>query len=181
MIKEQFLRLEHTSPKVSAAFQVFLGSLLMAILAQISIPLQPIPMSLQTLGVFMLPVFLGKKRAAYSLLLYLGEATLGLPVLASLKMNPFWIMGPTAGYLLGFPVAAYVIGFLLEKDQNRSWLFTAVSLFVGQVTIYTFGVTFLSFMIGFEKAFFVGVLPFIPVNFYKLGIALLGTKFCDHK
>ena len=178
MIKQQLLLLENTRPKVYTALQIFLGSLFMAILAQITIPLQPVPMSLQTLGVFLLPMMLEKKYAAYSLLLYLGEATLGLPVLASLKINPFWIVGPTAGYLLSFPVAAYAIGFLLEKGQNNSWIWTAFSLFIGQVIIWSFGVAFLSYMIGLENAFFFGLLPFIPVSFYKLGLALASSHFC---
>jgi len=178
MIKQQLLHLENTKPKVYTALQVLLGSLFMAILAQITIPLKPVPMSLQTLGVFLLPMFLGKKQAAYALILYLAEATVGLPVLSSMKVNPFWIVGPTAGYLISFPVAAYAIGFLLEKDQNQSFIWTAFSLLMGQVIIYTFGVTLLSFMIGWENAIFLGFVPFIPVGLYKVGLALASSRFC---
>jgi len=178
MIKEQLLYLENTYPKVHIACQVLLGSFFMAVLAQITIPLKPVPVSLQTLGVFLLSMVMDKKLAAYSLFLYLGEATIGLPVLSSLKCNPLWMIGPTAGYLLSFPVAAYVIGYLLEKDPSKSLLWTALSLVVGQMIIYTSGVIFLSFMIGSEKAFFVGLLPFIPVGFYKIGLALASSRIC---
>lgn len=172
MIKEQYLQFEAAYPKAATALQVLLGSFLMAVLAQITVPLKPVPMSLQTLGVFLLPMLQNKKTAAYSLVLYLAEATMGLPVLSSMKVNPLWIAGPTAGYLLSFPVAAYIIGSLLENAPKRSLLWSTVALLAGQAVIYSFGLTVLSFFIGWKQAVLAGLLPFVPVNFYKLAVAL---------
>jgi len=176
MIKEQILQLENSRPKVYAALQVFMGSLFIATLAQVAIPLNPIPMSLQTLGVFLLPLFLEKRRAATALLLYLIEASLGLPVLAGMKANPFWLFGPTAGYLISFPAAAYSIGWLLERKRGPAFLWTGFSLLAGQAMIYGSGVSCLALMVGWKAAFLSGCLPFIFVDAYKIGLALVLLK-----
>ncbi len=177
MMKSTFIQLDSAYPRISHLAQVFLGSVFMALLAQLAIPLKPIPMSMQTLGVFLLPLCLGKNRAALALMLYLAEATLGLPVLAGYKMNPFWLMGPTAGYLISFPIAAYVVGLIVEKAPSASVFWMALAILAGQVVIYTFGLSFLACAIGFHQAIAVGLVPFIPVNFYKLGIALATSRF----
>jgi len=176
MLKEQLLHFDRTYPQVSCATQALLGSVLMGILAQITIPMQPVPMSLQTLGVFLLPFMMNKRAAVYSMILYLFEATLGLPILSSMKVNPFWIVGPTAGYLLSFPVAAFVIGWLLERKSSQTLLWSALSLVIGQAVIYASGVAVLALYIGLENAFFAGFLPFLPIGIYKVGLALAASK-----
>ena len=102
--------------------QVVLGSFFMAFLSQLTVPLNPIPMTLQTLAVFLLAMGMGGKKAALSILLYLGEASMGLPVLAGWKSNPLWFFNPSAGYLVGFPFAAFVVGFLLEFRAQATWI-----------------------------------------------------------
>ena len=153
------------------AAQVFLGSLFFAACAQISIPLQPVPLSLQTLAVFLLAIMQGGKKASLSVLLYLVECSMGLPFLAGGAINPLWILGTNAGYLLAFPVAAYVVGKLVEMKENPSALWVMISIFCGQLIIYSLGVAFLSRFIGLKMSFYLGVLPFLPLAGLKLIVA----------
>lgn len=90
--------------------QVLFGSLFLAAMAQVSIPLYPVPMTLQTFGIFLLAIGQGKKKALYSTLLYVGFVSLGLPFLANGVSNSLWYFFPCVGYIAGFPIAAYVIG-----------------------------------------------------------------------
>ena len=147
---------------------VLLGSIFLTACSQISIPLHPVPMTLQTFGVFVLAMGQGGRLAALSVALYLVEATLGLPVLAGGYADPLWMIGPRAGYLIGFPIAAYVIGELCERDSRGSVLWTGFTIFCGQMIIYTLGVSWLSGFVGLKTAFALGVVPFIPTAFLKI-------------
>lgn len=152
-------------------FQVVLGSLFLTLCAKATIPIQPVPMTLQTLGVFLLAIFMGGKKASLATLFYLVQATLGAPVLAE-GVNPLWIVGPNAGYLLAFPCAAYVIGMLIKKKGTSSaWLI--FSILSGQLVIYFFGALFLSRFVGFKMSMALGVFPFLPLAGLKLFIAAL--------
>ena len=149
--------------------KVVLGSFFLALCAKVTIPSQLVPMTLQTLGVFLLAIMLGGRHACLAGMLYLFQATVGLPVIAS-GANPFWMFGPTAGYLMAMPLAAYLIGTMVEKSRNSS-LWMIFSIFCGQLLIYTLGALFLSCLIGFKMALMVGVFPFIPVAALKLLMA----------
>lgn len=112
------------APEKNIAGQVALvvaGSLLVALLAQVSIPLPftPVPVTGQTLGVLLVGGALGSRLGAASLALYLGEGAIGLPVFAGgVGGLP---VGPTGGYLVGFVLMAYVVGYLAERGWDRSW------------------------------------------------------------
>jgi biotin transport system substrate-specific component len=149
--------------------QVVLGSFFLALCAKVTIPMQPVPLSLQTLGVFILAMMIGGRKAGLAGLLYLAQATVGLPVLAA-GANPLWMFGPTAGYLVAFPIAAYVIGTLVEKKSDSS-LWVMFSIFCGQLIIYILGALFLSRLIGMKMAVSLGVLPFLPLAGFKLILA----------
>ncbi|MBX2976747.1 MAG: biotin transporter BioY [Ignavibacteriaceae bacterium] len=96
-------------------------AVLTAIAAQISVPVKPVPFTLQTVAVVLAGAFLGAKKGFQSQLLYLGLGIIGLPVFA-LAAEPTIgfarLIGPTGGYLLAFPLAAYVVGLLVEKYKN---------------------------------------------------------------
>jgi biotin transport system substrate-specific component len=131
------------------------GSLFLALLSQVSIPLPgtPVPLTLQTLGVFLLGGFLGGRIAIVSILLYLLEGALGLPVFAGWKINPLWILSPNAGFLLSFIPAVMLIGKLGKG---------VLSLSLAQAVISIIGMLWLSFYVGsLKSAFFLGVLPFL--------------------
>ena len=155
--------------RAKAAFQVLLGSLFLVACTQIIIPLYPVPITMQTLGIFLLAIMQGGKKASYSTLLYLVFACLRLPVLAGGTL--FWWMIPTAGYLVAFPIAAYVTGNLVERRENPSPFWIVASILVGQVLIWSLGILGLMRIMNFEQSLMVGLVPFLPVEGAKVLLA----------
>ncbi len=129
----------------SQIFWISAFAVLTAISAQIAIPSKPVPFTLQTLLVLLSGAFLGSRNGAYSQFLYLFMGIIGLPVFAQIPDAPLGfarIIGPTGGYLLAFPVAAFIVGFLIERGKNY-WSIVA-SMFIGELIIIFLGVSFLS-------------------------------------
>lgn len=159
-------------PAIRDLLLVVLGSLFVAAFAQIAIPLPftPVPLTGQTFAVLLVGAALGAKRGAASLGLYTLEGALGLPFFASGKSG---LSGPTVGYLIGFIVAAWVIGLLAERGMDRSLRTSLVPFFIGTVIIYTFGATWLGFSLKMtpQDAFANGVLPFLIGDAIKLALA----------
>lgn len=154
-----------------ALVQVFLGSLFLVACSQIKIPLYPVPMTLQTLGIFSLALMQGGRKAFASTLLYLGFACLGLPVLSGGAAESLWWTLPTAGYLVAFPIAAYTIGTFAHLKKSPSLLYLMGCIFAGQCLIYSLGVFGLLRLVSFQEAIMVGVVPFLPLAGVKLIMA----------
>lgn len=163
-------------------------SLLTALCAQISIPLKPVPITFQTLAVLLDGAALGSKRGGASMLLYVAEGAIGLPFYAGGASGFKTLFGATGGYLLGFIVAGYVVGWLAERGWDRNYLKTLVAMLIGSVIIYTLGVAVL-WQVAFAgkdlgTALQVGCWQFIPLDAIKTLIAggvLPGTWFLTRK
>lgn len=150
------------------------GSLFVAVFARIEIPLQPVPITGQTFAVLLVGAALGSKRGAAALALYLAEGALGLPFFSGGAHGVSYLVGATGGYLVGFVVAAYVIGLLAERGLERSVRTSFVPFLVGTVVIYLFGVSWLAVLLGsFSKAIVAGLLPFLIGDGIKLVAAAL--------
>ncbi len=155
---------------------IILGSLFVAALAQVEIPLPftPVPITGQTFGVLLVGAALGSKRGAASLTLYLAEGALGLPFFAGGAHGLSVLTGATAGYLLGFIGAAYVIGRLAEKGMERSVRTSFIPFLAGTVIIYACGVAWLAVMLGsLSQAVTFGLIPFLIGDIIKLFAAAL--------
>lgn len=155
---------------------VLLGALLVAALAQIEIPLPftPVPITGQTFGVLLVGAALGSKRGAASLISYLALGTIGLPFFAGGTHGLNILIGATGGYLIGFIIAAYVIGFLAERGLERSVRTSIFPFLAGTIIIYVCGVAWLSIVLGsFSKAVTAGLLPFLIGDAIKLIAASL--------
>ncbi len=154
---------------------IVIGSLFVALLAQVSIPLPftPVPITGQTFAVLLVGAVLGSKRGAASLILYTIEGVAGLPVFAGGLSGLARLFGPTGGYLLGFIAAAYVVGLLAERGLDRSWRTSLLPFAVGTLIIYLCGVTWLAAFIGFDKALVGGLYPFIVGDLIKLVLATI--------
>ncbi len=113
----------------------------------------------------------GSRLGAATLLAYLVEGGMGLPVFAGGGAGWATLAGPTGGYLIGFLVAAFLLGLLAERGMGRGPVSTALAMIVGTALIYVFGVTHLSGFIGFEKAVAAGLLPFLYGDALKLIVA----------
>ncbi|GEM_PF-93400 len=171
--------LEHYLPRLDQRVRDILlilgGSLLVALMAQVKIPLPftPVPLTGQTFAVLLVGAALGSRRGAASLLLYLAQGMLGLPVFAGGAGGPAYLFGPTGGYLVGFVCAAFLVGRLAENGQDKRFRTALLVFLVGELVIYLCGVSWLAVHIGFEKALTAGLLPFLPGDAVKLLAAAL--------
>ncbi len=163
------------------------GSLFLALMAQVAIPLwfTPVPLTLHTFAILLMGALLGSKRGTLAVILYLAEGALGLPVFAGGAFGWARLLGPTGGYLLSFILATYLIGYLLERGWRTSYLRTLFALMIGEAIILLLGTLWLSMSVGMDKAFMLGFVPFIPGEMVKiLATALLiptGWKFIHCK
>jgi biotin transport system substrate-specific component len=151
------------------------GSLLVAALAQVRIPLPftPVPLTGQTLGVLLVGAALGSWRGAASLALYLAWGLLGLPVFTGGGSGLAHLAGATGGYLIGFILAAFVVGSLCERKLDRRWTTALLPFLAGEAIIYLFGVTWLAGFTGISGALAAGLWPFLPGDAVKLVLAAL--------
>ena len=168
-----------------------LGSMVLALSAKIQIPFWPVPMTMQSLvvidgaglglcsylaeGALMLGMAYGSRLALGTLLLYLAEGAAGLPVFAGTNAGFAYMIGPTGGYLIGFVLAAVLIGCLAERGWDRSPLKALAAMTVGHVVVFVPGVAWLSLLFGFDKAVMLGLTPFWGATLLKtlLGAALM--------
>ncbi|USG99695.1 biotin transporter BioY [Thermococcus argininiproducens] len=149
---------------------------LTAVGAQIAIPLGTVPITLQVLFVLLSGFILGSRLGFLSQLIYLLMGSLGLPVFANLSGGFAYIYGPTGGYLIAFPLAAFLVGFLSERQET--FLNYTLAMLLGILVIYLLGWFRLGIFMGgdFRKAFIVGVAPFVIIDLIKGGIATIVAK-----
>lgn len=140
-----------------------------AALAQFAfyLPFTPVPVTGQTLGVLLAAATLGSRRGAICLGIYLLEGLCGLPFFAGGRSGPTVLFGPTGGYLIGFVVAAYGVGYLCEKGFDRNWKTSLPVFLVGHFLIFSIGLFWLSFFVGWKNALTAGLWPFIPGEILK--------------
>lgn len=153
------------------------GALLVALCSQVQIPLQPVPITGQTFGVLLIGALLGSRRGAASMLTYVGMGAIGLPVFAGGAAGLSRLAGPTAGYLVGFVIAAAVVGFLSRRGWDRRVGTTALAMSLGTVVIYIFGVTWLSRFVGWSQVLATGVAPFLIGDATKLALAAVALPW----
>ena len=115
------------------------GSLLIAIAAQISIPMFPVPMTLQTLAILLVGFAMGSRLGALTVAAYLAEGLVGLPVFAN-AMNGAAFVGPTAGFLVGFIGLAWMAGFAAERGLANGVVGTALAAVVASAALYIPGI-----------------------------------------
>lgn len=148
------------------------GSVLMAISAKVAVPMVPIPITLQTLALPLLVLALGRNLAVASLLLYLSEGALGLPVFASVPGLP-GLLNHSAGYLWMYPIAAFVMGSLLESGLRASWAGRWAAVFAGDAIVFAGGAGWLmaALHLNVAQTLALGVTPFIIGDLLKITIA----------
>lgn len=159
---------------------VVAASILIALSAPLAIPLPftPVPIVLQSHVILLMAVLLGSRRGTLAVMTFLAQAAMGLPVLASGKCGMAVFVGPTGGYLLGYIVAAYLVGLLVENFRKPTSAKAFGAFAAGSLTIYLFGCAHLAAFVGFEKALLLGVLPFLAGDLLKtvLCVRLLKGK-----
>jgi biotin transport system substrate-specific component len=168
------------STAIRVAAVMFVAALTAAA-AQISIPLPftPVPFTLQPMVVLLGGAALGSRLGMASQVLYLAAGIAGLPVFATSAALPqgfLRLLGPTAGYLLSYPFAAYLTGRLAERGLDRRYLTSVIAMVAGLAVVFTFGVTWLAFFaqptpLGLDAALRTGLYPFVPADVFKILIA----------
>jgi Uncharacterized conserved protein len=156
------------------ALLIVLGSVFVALGAQIAIPLPftDVPITGQSFAVLLTGMLLGSRRGALAMLLYLLEGAAGLPVFAGGAAGAALFAGKTAGYLLAFPLAAFVTGVLAERGWDREPLRAAAGMFIGSLVVLTLGSLVLSLFVGgLERGFLLGFVPFLPGDVVKTAFA----------
>ena len=166
--------------RIANFFVILLGSVLIALLAQVSIPVpfSPIPITGQTIGVVLVGSLLGAKRGTLSILCYIFEGAMGMPVFAQMKSGMHVLVGPTAGYLWGFVIAALLIGFLTERGFTKKPLGSFLSCFTATTIILITGMLYLAIFKGINDALIMGFYPFLVGDVVKSSIcAILLSSF----
>ncbi len=147
-------------------FMALFGVTILFAGAQISIPLQPVPITLQTVSAMLIGLTFSKRAALTSALSYLGLGAIGLPMFANYMSGIGVIFGTSGGYLVGFLIGAYVMAVLKEYFSS-SWVGMLTNCFVGSAITFALGITWLSTFVGFEKAITLGFVPFIIPGLLK--------------
>ncbi|MCX7860032.1 MAG: biotin transporter BioY [Chloroflexus sp.] len=161
-------------PLVADTLLVVLGSLFVALSAQIRIslmPFSPVPITGQTLGVLLVGGLLGPRLGLAALLLYLLEGAIGLPFFAGGAAGYTHLFGATGGYLISFPIAAALTGWLAARGWDRRFPTAIAAMVLASLVIYLIGATWLAFFIGAENAIVKGVLPFLLGDAIKILLA----------
>ena len=152
---------------------VLFGSLLVAASAQVSVPMWPVPMTLQTLAISVIGLTMGARLAAATLVVYLGQGAMGLPVFAGGAAGLPYMFGPTGGFLVGFVAMAWLTGFLAERGFGRGLPRLFVAAFVPALLLFVPGVAWLWAVtpLSLEAAVMAGAVPFQMGGLVKSALA----------
>jgi len=147
------------------------GSLLLTISAKLSVPFYPVPVTMQTLAVLAIGMAYGWRLGAATVALYIFQGALGLPVFSA-GGGLAYLAGPTAGYIAGFLVAAFVVGALAEKGWDKSFAKTALANIIGTAIIFSFGLAWLATFLCYNASLLEkGLTPFLIGAALKIALA----------
>lgn len=154
---------------------------LTAILSQLSFksPFSPVSITMQTLAVFLSAALLGSKKGFLSQIVYILLGVFGVPVFANLRGGLDVILGPSGGYIIGFPVIVLITGLLIERKYEIKAMELAIQMTFGTVILYIIGTAWLAYVLKVDlyKALWLGVIPFLPFDVLKISAAaVLGCR-----
>lgn len=159
-----------------------IGVLALILASRIDVPMVPVPMSMQTFAVLLIGALYGMRLGTLTVLVWLALGALGLPVFAGGTGGMARLMGPTAGYLIAFPIAAACVGWLASRGWNQdrlAWAFGA--MLIGHVICLGLGALWLARIIGFEAALAKGVTPFLLGAILKSVLVVVALKLMTPK
>ena len=163
---------------VSDIALVTAGAALVAVLAQVAIPLWPVPVTGQTLAVLLVGAGLGAARGAASLTLYALLGAVGLPIYSDASSGWSVLVGPTGGYIIGFIASAAIVGWAAERSWDRGWYKPIITFIGGSIVVFAFGLPWLAFSLGQlglpndpQSVLIAGFYPFIIGGLIKAAIA----------
>ena len=174
------IKLIQNNKIVKNAIIVFLGTVLLTVSAKVKIPFYPVPMTMQTFVVIFLGMCFGYKLGFATVVLYLFEGILGIPVFSNSPekgVGMIYFTGPTMGYLLGFIIAVYVAG---KFTFNKNYLLNFIKIVFSVLTIYVLGLIWLGILIGWDKPIFeLGAKPFLLAELFKIILLVIISMKVD--
>lgn len=175
---------------------ILIGSILYALSARIAIPIPPVPVTLQTLVLLTFSMAVGSRLAFLTFALYIFEGIIGIPVFAKPPFSGFYyLIGPSGGYLLGMLIASYFVGYLAEKNYDKNFIKSLITIFIGTIIIFIPGLIWLGFWFdqyhpelsqqinlgeGYKYAFKYGLLVFKFTEPVKIALAACITPLIWH-
>lgn len=153
------------------------GVFLLFLMTQISIPLKPVPITLQTVGVMLIGLVFERKVAVQAVVSYLLLGMVGVPVFSNFGSGYQHLLGPTGGYLIGFLGAVICMTTYRKYMTKDHWLQNALNCAIGTLVIFACGILWLTHFIGFHKAIQVGLLPFIMPGMVKIIFLILSVRY----
>ena len=158
---------------LKSIFLVLSGVIFLSIMSQLIIPLYftPVPISLGSFGVILVALLYGRKLGTATVISYVAAGSLGAPIFAGFKAGS--LFSPTGGYIIGYIVAAVILGYLSDKGIAKSYVKTFLSLLLVSVIIFILGALVLMLFVPIKNVFMAGVLPFIPGDMIKAIVATL--------
>lgn len=175
---------------------IFIGSILYALSARIAIPIPPVPVTLQTLVLLTFSMAVGSRLAFLTFALYIFEGIIGIPVFAKPPFSGFYyLIGPSGGYLLGMLIASYFVGYLAEKNYDKNFIKSLITIFIGTIIIFIPGLIWLGFWFdqyhpelsqqinlgeGYKYAYKYGLLVFKFTEPVKIALAACITPLIWH-
>ena len=175
---------------------ILIGSILYALSARIAIPIPPVPVTLQTLVLLTFSMAVGSRLAFLTFALYIFEGIIGIPVFAKPPFSGFYyLLGPSGGYLLGMLIASYFVGYLAEKNYDKNFIKSLITIFIGTIIIFIPGLIWLGFWFdqyhpelsqqinlgeGYKYAFKYGLLVFKFTEPVKIALAACITPLIWH-
>jgi biotin transport system substrate-specific component len=156
-------------------YLVGLSVVFMALMANIGIPLWPVPITMQTFGVFVIALFFGSRKGFVAMLSYVLAGAVGLGVFARFNSGLPAIVGPTGGYIIGFLVCVYAVGWMIERGYGRTMKSVLACMIFGNAIIYIHGLTVLRFFMwdaSLWELLMAGMVPFLVGDILKIVAAV---------
>jgi biotin transport system substrate-specific component len=169
----------------AAIFLAIVGSLVMWLSAKVQVPFYPVPMTLQTLAIMAIAAAYGSRLAVATVVLYLIEGFVGLPVFANTPpqiAGPGYFLGTTAGFLIGFLPAAFIVGTAADRGWDRSIPKLFAAMVAADAVVFALGFIWLAWFaqlssgavgVGIERAWINGVFNFLLADLLKIALAAM--------
>ena len=156
---------------------ILAGSLFLTLSSYLEVPMIPVPVTMQTFAVALVGALYGWRLGGLTIVAWLMQGALGLPVLAGGAAGASHFVGPTAGYLFAFPVAGMAVGWLAERGWNgRSPWRAFAAMLIGNGLCLVLGAAWLAMLIGLEPAIMTGLAPFLIGAVLKAGLGALTLR-----
>lgn len=171
---EAWFPIARRAPVLTGFAAAVIGAALITLAAKVQVPFWPVPMTLHILAIFALAGLFGMRVALATVAVYLIEGAMGLPVFSGTPQRGIglaYMMGPTGGYLVAYPIAAALVGWAADRGARSRPLVLAGAMLAGLTIVYALGALWLAQFTGWAGAVSAGVLPFVAGDLLKIALA----------